>query len=119
MTEWSAPHMRWWTHLQSYLSATSSLPGLVAKAAATRKGSKYAAIMLTHIFVPIAVEILGSVNAKDLRFPDQIVDRLSAVTGDPRELSFLHQRLPVSVLVQRFNMIAFHYSFISETDTKA
>ena len=65
----------------------------------------------------IIIITLGPVNAEELRFLDQIGDRLSAVTGDPRESSFSYQRL--SVLVQRFNMIAFRGSFISGTDTEA
>ena len=101
----------------SYLSATSSLQGSAAEAAAVCKRSKYAASTLTHIFVPVAVETLGSVNAEGLRILDQIGDMLSAITGDPRESSFLYQRL--SVLVQCFNMIAFRASFISETNTEA
>ena len=101
----------------SHLLATSSLPGSAAEAAAARKRSKYAAITLTHIFVPVAEETLGSVNAGGLRFLNQIADRLSGVSGDTRESSFLYQRL--SVIVQRFNMIAFRGSFISETDTEA
>ena len=101
----------------SYLSETSSLPGSAAEAAAVRKRSKYAAITLTDIFVPVAVKTLGSINAEGLRFLDQIGDRLSAVTRDPSESSFLCQRL--SVLVQRVNMIIFRGSFISETDTEA
>ena len=68
------------------------------------------------IFVPVAVETLGPVNAEGLCFLDQIGDRLSAANGDPRESSFLYQKL--SVLIQRFNMIAFRGS-ISETDTDA
>ena len=55
------------------LSAISSHPGLAAEAAAVHKRSKYAAIMLTHIFVPVVVETLGHVNAEGLRLPDQIV----------------------------------------------
>ena len=73
--------------------------------------------MLTHIFVPVAIETLGPVNAEVLSFLDQIGERLSAVTGDPRESSFEYQRL--SVLVQRFNMIVLRGFFISETDTEA
>ena len=42
----------------SYLSSTSSFPGSAAEAAAIRNRSKYAAIMLTHIFVPVAVGTL-------------------------------------------------------------
>ena len=101
----------------SYLSANSSLPGSAAEAAAVRKRTKYADITLTHILVPVAVETLDPVNAESLRYLDQIVDRLSAVTGDPGESSFLYQSL--SVLVQRFNMIAFRGFFISETETEA
>ena len=100
-----------------YLSATSSLPGSAAEAAATRKRSKYAAITLTHIFVLVAIKTIGSVNAEGLNFLDQIGDGLSAVIGDSRRSSFLYQGL--TVLVQRFNMIAFRSSFISETDTDA
>ena len=60
-------------------------------------------------FVPVAVKKLEPINADD-----QIGDRLSAIAGDPRESSFLFQRL--SVVVQHFNMIAFRGSFISEMD---
>ena len=79
----------------SYLSATSSLPDSAAEAAAVRNISKYADITLTDIFVPVAVETLGPVNAEGVRLLDKIGDRLSAVTGEPRE-SFLYQRLSVS-----------------------
>ena len=102
---------------QTYLSAAFSLPGLAAEAAATRKSSNYAAITLTHIFVPVAIKTLGPVNAEGLRFLDQIDNKLSAVTADSRESSFLYQRL--YVLVQRFKMIVFHGFLISETDTEA
>ena len=83
----------------SYLSATSSLLCAAAEAAATRKSSKYTAITLTGIIIPVSVETLGPVNTEGLRFLDQIGLGLSAVTGDTRESTFLYQRL--SVLVQR------------------
>ena len=54
------------------------------------------------------------ITAEGLRFLYELVDRLIAVSGDPRELSFLFQRL--SVLVQRFNMVVFRGTFNSETD---
>ena len=69
-----------------------------------------------NILVPVVVETLGPINADGTSFFEQIGDRLSSVTREPRETSFLFQRL--SVLVQRFNMIAFRGSFISATDIK-
>ena len=98
----------------SYLASTSSHPGSAAEAAAIEKKSNYAAITRIHIFVPVAVETLGPIHVNGLSFIYQIDDRLSAVAGDTRESSFLFQRL--SVLVQRFNVIACRGSFISETD---
>ena len=67
-------------------SSSSWLPGSAAEAAVVRKRSKYGAITLTHIFVPVAVETLEPVNAEVLRFLDRIGDRLSAVieTHDSR-----------------------------------
>ena len=73
--------------------------------------------MLIHIFVPVAIETLGPVNAEGLRFLDQTGDRLSAVTRDPQESSFLYQRL--SVLIQCFNLITFHGSFVFDMDIEA
>ena len=53
-------------------------------------------------------------NIRTSRFLDRNGDGLTAVTGDRQKSSFLYQWL--AVLVQRFNMIAFRGSFISETD---
>ena len=100
----------------SYLSATSSLRGSAADAAAGSKRSKYAVMMLTHIFVPVAVETLGPVNAECLRFRIKLATGSLPLPGDPRESS-LYQR--PSVLVQRFNMMAFRGSFIFDTDIEA
>ena len=44
-------------------------------------------------FVPVALEILWPVNAEGLCFLDQIGDRLTAVTRDPWQSSFLYQWL--------------------------
>ena len=90
--------------------------GSAAEAAAIRKTTKYAAITRTHIFVPVAVETLRPINADGLSIFEQIDDRLSSVTGEPRESFFLFQRL--SVLVQRFNTIVFRGLFISGTDNE-
>ena len=73
--------------------------------------SKYSAISQTHDFVPIAIETLGPLNCSALSFVSHLGKRLSAASGDPRETSFLFQRL--SMTVQRFNGVAFHDTFTS------
>ena len=101
------------TFASSYVASTSSTPGAAAEAAATRKLSKYSTSRQIHIFTTVALDSMGSINAEGLRFLHQLGDRLDSVSGDPRESSFLFQRL--SVLVERFNMVAFrtwHFQFL-------
>ena len=50
------------------------------------------------------------------RFLDRLGERLSFISGDPRETTFLYQRL--SVLIQIFNVVAFRGSLLSETVTE-
>ena len=50
------------------------------------------------------------------RFLDSLGERLSSISGDPRETTFLYQRL--SVLIQIFNAVAFRGSLLPETVTE-
>jgi len=101
----------------SYSSTSSSTTGAVAEAAATRKSAKYATIMSTHLFVPFAVETMGPIGNEATEFLTALGKRLTARSDDPRESMFLFQRL--SVLIQRYNAVAFRGSFVDNeaTDT--
>ena len=50
------------------------------------------------------------------RFFDSLGERLSSLSGDPREATFLYQRL--SVLIQIFNSVAFRGTLLPETVTE-
>src|SRR6218665_1606958 len=52
----------------SYLSQTAISAGSAAEQAAVRKTAKYALLPATHVFVPIAFETLGPVNAEGAEF---------------------------------------------------
>ena len=90
----------------SYLAMSSVR---AASAAATRKDSKYNEISRVHLFYPIAFEIMGPINQAGQDFISDLGRRISSSTEDPRETSFLFQRL--SVAIQRFNAVSFTYSF--------
>ena len=92
----------------SYASLSSLSAGNAAERAAANKVQKYSALSPTHDFQPIALETLGPFDPSASLFLSQLGKRLTAVTGDTRETSFLFQRL--SVTVQRFNCIAFNDS---------
>ena len=88
-----------------------------AEAAAQRKESKYAEIMRSHLFYPLAFETMGPINSVGLEFIRDLGHRISRVTDDPRETSFLFQRL--SVAIQRFNAVVFSNSFCHTHDNTA
>jgi len=102
------------TMAESYLASTSTVAGGAAEAAADRKEQKYMTLMGTHHFVPLAVETLGPINIKGLHFLSDLGRRLTESTGDPREKSFLFQRL--SIIIQRYNAICFQGSFFHPAD---
>ena len=65
-----------------------------------------------HIFQPIAVETLGSINEFASAFLDYLGRRISVLSGDDREHLFLFQR--ISVAIQRFNAVLLNDGFPSE-----
>ena len=93
---------------------TASTPGAAAEIAANRKIDKYADLAQSHIFQPLAFETLGALNESGRLFIKDLGRRITLVSGDPREASFLFQRL--SVTVQRFNAVAFRCGFISPSE---
>jgi len=93
----------------SYLNSTASCAGSAAEAAASRKEEKYAEIAAQYHFIPLAFETFGPINQAGCDFLSSLGHRLSLVSDDPRESSFLFQRL--SVAIQRFNSVCFCNSF--------
>ena len=79
------------TLADSHLHASSHSAGGAAEIASVRKESKYSILP-----------------------PDEVGRRLSVVSGDARETSFLFQRL--SILIQRFNSVLIHESFCSNDE---
>jgi len=56
-----------------------------------------------YVFEPIAVETLGVFNSSAGLLLNELGKRISAISGESRNASFLFQR--ASVLVQRFNAV--------------
>ena len=94
-------------------SVAGSLAGSAAEAGSaapqTRKVNKYVSLTSTHLFVPIALEILGPVCEAALDLLSTLGSHLTERSGDPRERSSLFQRL--SIAIQRGNSVAFHGTF--------
>src|SRR6201995_310620 len=99
----------------SHLPITSQLPGSAAENASDKKESKYSELARTYIFMPIAFETLGPIGRKAFDFLTDLGRRIASVTRDPREGSYLFQR--ISVAIQRFNCVCFKGSFETPLDT--
>jgi len=93
----------------SYLHLTSVSAGAADKNAPKKKEAKYAGLAASYTFLPLAFESLGPINEDGLSNLSDLGHRLSVISGEPREASFLFQR--ISVLIQRFNVISFTNSF--------
>ena len=97
------------TLASSYTSLSSVSAGLVAERAASLKLDKYSQLTSSFQFVPVAFETLGPINKEGLSFLQNLGKKISIITGDPRESSFLLQRL--SIILQRFNSVSLKDSF--------
>ena len=108
---WAAgKHLAWdatvvHTCAASYIAHTANAAGAAAEQAAVRKIEKYAGLPSSHLFVPIALETLGPINSAGVCFIREVGQRLSVVSGEPREATFLFQR--ISICIQLYNAIAF------------
>ena len=98
------------TTAASYIDSSTREAGAAAEIAATRKMAKYSNMTSQHIFCPIAVETLGPLNDDARMLLTDLGKRISAASGEIREVSFLFQR--ISVVVQRFNAVLLHNSFV-------
>ena len=90
----------------SYLSFTSSVAGAAASKAEANKRTKYASLLAanTHEFCPVAIETLGAWGQSASDLCRSLGARLARISGDPRSLQFLKQRL--SMAVQRGNAVS-------------
>ena len=84
----------------------------VAELAATKEEDKYSGLAADYLFQPIAVETLGPINESASDFFSLLVKKISHYSRDERETVFLFQR--ISMLVQRFNGVLLHDSFMFE-----
>ena len=101
--------------LHSYVKIGSTAPAGGANAAAARKHVKYDTISATYIFVPVAVETLEPF-CDGLKFVSEIGLRLSTIFDDSRESNYPFHT--ISVLIKRFNEVAFRGTIQDIPDTE-
>ena len=78
------------------------------------ENGKVRANAITHAFVPLAFESLGAWGVHCQQFVSELGRRITIITGDARETSYLRQRL--SIAVQKGNAIACRGTLSHELD---
>ena len=109
---WRTPMLIWLKEVGEtlwYLAAQES--GMAAGLAARRKKEKYSDLPTAYTFLPIAFENLGTLDSEAADFVSAVGRKISNLSGDRRETSFLFQRL--SVILQRYNSILYRDTFHS------
>jgi len=81
----------------SHLNKAVAGAAEVANEAEQKKIVKYSALSAQYFFVPVAIETLGGVGEEGTAFIQDLGCGIAAVTQEPRSLSFLWQRLSVTV----------------------
>jgi hypothetical protein len=107
LTPWSRGKSLVWdatcvdTLCKSYVPATAKNSGAAAARAEKKKTDLYAQLPSQYQFVPFAVETLGPIGEAAQKFIRELGGRLRATTGEPRETTWLIQR--ISLAIQRGN----------------
>jgi len=96
------------------LMAATDGVGMVAKLAAERKLMKYSNLPTNLTSQLIAVENLAAFSSSSSDFTSALGHKISSVSGEETETTFLFQRL--SVALQRFNAVLLHDIFVFQDD---
>ena len=97
------------TYADSHLADTETT---AADKAASNKEAKYRQLANSNIFAPVAIETAGTWNNQAVELVQELGRRMTAVTEDTRETTYLFQRL--SVALQRGNAVSVHSTFTTE-----
>ena len=104
-------------YAESHIANTAITPGAAAHTSAQKTTDKYAELSKTHVFYPFAVETAGVWHEMATELTQEIGRRITTVTEDTRETTFLFQRL--SMALQRGNAVAFWNTMITEWNAVA
>ena len=88
----------------SHLAQTSLAVGSAAETAEAGKRLKYAGLGAGFHFYPVAIETMGAWGKDAQGLVSELGGRLATLTGDPRSLAFLRQR--IGIAIQRGNAAA-------------
>ena len=88
----------------SYVDQTARHPGKAAEKAELKKTDQYQELEKEYLFVPIAIETLGSWGQAGLKLVKELGRMIKEKSGEMRSTQYLFQRC--SMAVQRGNSVS-------------
>ena len=102
----------------SHVMLAMSEADAIANQAEDRKRAKYAELLVSHHFVPVAIETSGVFGQEVLSFIRELGSCLQAKTGEPQ--SHHHMKQEIAVAMQQGNVVmelgTMTISFLNLTD---
>ena len=86
------------TFCQTSLLSCAINPGSAANRAEERKIKHYESLLDRYRFTPISIETTGVYGTLTEKFIKELGRRIRVVTGEPREASWLRQRLSIAIV---------------------
>jgi len=83
-------------YANSHLADIATTAGTAAEKAASNKEPKNRQLVNSNIFVPVAIDTVGTWNQKTVQLVQEISRRIRAVTEDSRETTYLFHSLSVA-----------------------
>jgi len=83
-----------------------------AQKTAQNKRDKYSKLASTPIFYPFAIKTVGTWHEMAIELTQEIGRRITTITEDTRETTFLFQRL--SMALHRGNAVSFYNKMVTE-----
>ena len=84
------------------------MPDTQQTSGAVSKTEKYQSILQTHLFTPIAIETAGVWNNQAREFIKELGKRITTVTGEVRETSYILQQISLAIYSERQHAV-FHW----------
>ena len=114
MEPWEATYLGFYLpgHIgPSHVASSATAAGSAAAQAERNKRAKYSRLFQDGnvLFVPISIETLDTWGESAAAICKEISGRLASLSGDPRSLMFLKQRM--SLTIQRWNSASVAWTF--------
>ena len=97
------------TYAEFHIGSTATKPGAAAQKTAQNKIDKYSKSASTHIIYPFAIETAGTWHEMAIELTQEIGRRITTITEDIRETTFLFQRLSVALQKRKCGFFPQHH----------